>query len=43
MESDSDQDDREKKMSKLLLRKTYKVTIIMLIIGQIQVSAVMEM
>ncbi|XP_034477114.1 uncharacterized protein LOC117783694 [Drosophila innubila] len=42
MESDSDHDDREKKMSKLLLRKTYKVTIIMLIIGQIQVSAVME-
>lgn len=38
-----DHADHEKKISKVLLRKTYVVTIIMLLIGQIQVLVVMEM
>ncbi|KAH8300274.1 hypothetical protein KR044_012442 [Drosophila immigrans] len=42
MDADENAVDDEKEMAKALLRKTYKVTIIMLIIGQVQVMIVME-
>lgn len=42
MDSARSPDDYEKYRSKKLLRRTYQVTILMLVIGQIQVSIVME-